>query len=817
MKRLFYYFSVFCIASLFLGLAAAYAVFEWASRDLPNFTKIADYRPKLVTTVYARDNSIMGYFYDEKRFLVNLDQIPRNLALAFLAAEDDGFYQHHGIDPVAILRAFLANLRSGATSQGGSTITQQVVKRLLLTNEKTYERKIKEAILAYRLTKYLTKDEVLTIYLNQIYLGANSYGVEAAARTYFGKHVQDLTLAEAAVLAGLPQAPSSYNPFRNPAPIKGRQKYVLDRMLYLKWVTPEEHQEALNTELVYRSMPEPSWGLGAWYLEEVRRRLIDFFSEENIRRLGLSIDRYGKEAVQEAGLHIYTGMDPEHQLAGELALRNGLLEATKRHGWRGPVLQLPTSEWNDYLEKEAFTPAALDNAGWAKALVTKVVPGGAEVRLGSYRGYIDVSTMGWARQPNPKVNSLGAGKVSNSTKVLNPGDVVWVSAVGAKGTTNPVSVPAADKVPAYDPKTIGKDSILKLALEQYPDVEGALASIETENGDLVALVGGYSFSQNSQFNRATQARRQPGSSFKPIVYSAALDNGFTAGSIVNDTPFVTFGPTAWRPGNADGVFLGPMLVRTALAKSRNLCTIQIAQKIGIGKVVERARELGLEESPIPHELAISLGAYAVSPLAMTEAYSAFANGGKMVRPRLVTRIDDSWNNTLVNFAPDAVQVISPQNAYVMSYMLKEVVNAGTGGRAKVLGRPVGGKTGTTNEEKDAWFLGISPYLTTGVYIGYDQIRPMGRNEGGSRAALPVFVDYRKAIDAKYPPEDFSMPEGITVLKIDGNSGYLAGPDSQSVFAIPFIKGTEPTIVSGQQLQRGQDDNQAVEDLYRIID
>ncbi|SHN70315.1 penicillin-binding protein 1A [Desulfovibrio litoralis] len=809
MKRIFYYLTIFSLSAGILGLAAVFIIFQIYSKDLPNFSSIADYRPKLVTTVYARDNSIIGYFYDEKRFLVNLEQIPDHLERAFLAAEDDNFYSHHGIDFLAILKAMVSNIQAGEIVRGGSTITQQLVKQLALSGEKKYERKIKEAILAYRLSYLMTKEEVLNIYLNHIYLGNNSYGVEAAARTYFAKHVDQLTLAESAILAGLPKAPSDFNPFKNPERIKQRQIYTLDRMLLLKWITQAEHDAAINEPLVYKSMPEPSWQLGAWYLEEVRRSMIEFFSEENVKRLGLKIDRYGKAAVQEAGLHIYTAMDPVHQKAGEIALRKGLHETSKRHGWVGPILNLAEKDWEDYLSKENFNPTQLENAGWVKALVTKTAPKFAEVRMGNYNGIIEMAQMQWCRNRNPKYN--------DPTKILTVGDVVWVSVVGASGTSNPVSAPAGGKIPVFEAKNVEPTTVIKLALEQFPEVEGALSSIESKEGDLVALVGGYSFSYNSQFNRATQAIRQPGSSFKPVVYSAALDSGFTAGSLVNDAPIVISGPNPWRPGNADGAFLGRMLMATALAKSRNLCTIQIAQKIGMDKVVARAAGLGLETTPIPQELAIALGAYAVSPLRLTEAYTAFANQGKKISHRLVTRIDDSWGQPMIVVPSESTQVISPQNAYVMSFMLREVVNAGTGGRAKALGRPVGGKTGTTNDEKDAWFMGVSPYLTTGVYVGYDKIKPMGRGEGGSRVALPIFVDYRKSIDSLYPPEDFPVPEGITTARIDADTGLLAGPGTQRSYSLPFIKGTEPTIASGVELQKGQDDNMAVEGLYQNMD
>lgn len=806
MKKTLLTLCILVAAGIAVGATLAVMLVMWASRDLPSFTRIADYRPPQVTVVHARDESVMAQFFREKRFLVALGDMPARLPMAFLAAEDDSFYRHDGIDPLAIGRAFIKNLQAGSIKQGGSTITQQIVKRLLLSSERSYERKIKEAILAYRLERYLTKDEILTIYLNQIYLGGGAYGVESAARTYFGKHVNELSIAECAVLGGLPQAPSKYNPFRDPEATKQRQMYVLRRMFELGWISREEYDAAVREPLTYKSMDESIGREGAWYVEEVRRQLIEFFSEDNVRRLGLKIDRYGEDAVYEAGLQVKTAMVPAHQIAAEHALREGLENATRRHGWRGPLQKLKPAEYEGFLKQEAFTPDALAGGGWARALVTKVVPQGAEVRLAQYRGFIDVKTMAWCRTPNIRVAPEGAAPVKDARKVLEEGDVVWVSGLGPAGNAA-----------SYNPALVSRGGVVQLALEQYPDVQGAIVSIEPQTGDVVALVGGYSFS-DSQFNRATQARRQPGSSFKPIVYSAALDNGFTAGSVVLDAPVVyinEYTDKVWRPENFEGNFAGPLLLRTALAKSRNLCTIRVAQQIGIPKIIERAKTLGLE-SPFPNELSVSLGAVAVSPLNMAQAYTAFANEGRVSTPRMITEIKDAWGETLYRRDPELREAISPQNAFIMASLLKEVVQDGTATRAKVLGRPVAGKTGTTNDEKDAWFMGFSPYLVTGVYVGYDQVAPMGRFETGGRAALPIFVSYRQGIDRTYQPDDFPMPPGIVYARVDGRTGMLAGPGSGTSYMLPFILGTQPTATSGEALQRGEDDVRSGEDLLKQL-
>lgn len=808
-----------------LGAISGVALVFWASRDLPSYTQVSDYRPPQVTTVYAADGSILGYFYDEKRFLVTLAEMPPYLPKAFLAVEDASFYQHDGINPKAIIRAFITNMQAGTTVEGGSTITQQLVKRLLLTSEKSYVRKLKEAILAYRLERYLSKDDILNMYLNQIFFGHSSYGVEAAARTYFAKHVSELTLAESAVLAGLPQAPSRTNPYADPQATRDRQRHVLRRMLTENFITQEEHDAALEEVLVYRSMPDPSWKLGAWYLEEVRRMLIDFLKEENVRDLALPLERYGRDALYNAGLNIYTAMKPFHQHAAETALREGLYNTSKRHGWQGPVEHLEPEQYEDFFSKNVFVPQDLDNAGWVKALVTSVSGRDAKVRMGSFTGVIAAKQMEWARAPNPALAPEDSGQIRTPNQILQVGDVVWVSAVGSTGDANPLGAPAslpgtpADQIIApYDSKSVNFDKPIPLALEQIPAVSGALISEETESGDVVALAGGYEYNYNDQYNRATQAVRQPGSAFKPVVYSAAIDNGFTAASMIDDSPFVgdrgtDENPSTWRPSNFDGNFRGPTLLRTALAQSKNLCTIRVAHAMGIQPILDRAREMGIEDN-IPRDLSISLGSHAVTPLVITEVYSAFATGGQRVKPRLVHRIEDSWGHTIVTFAPEKIDAITPQNAYIMSTMLKDVIKSGSGFRAKYLKRPIAGKTGTSNEERDAWFVGFSPFLVTTVYTGYDTPKPMGKWETGSRVAVPTFAKYREKIEMEYPDEDFTMPPGVKLVSIDPENGFLAGVLTENAFELPFLTGTEPTAVSGAPRRRGDDDVRGAEEIFQ---
>lgn len=767
-----------------LAVSAGVGVYFWAIRDLPGFTRITDYNPPLVTTVLTKNDNVLGYFYKEKRFLVPLNEMAPIVGKAFLAAEDGGFYEHEGVDIPGIFRAAIKNVLAGGIVQGGSTITQQVIKSLLLTPERSYSRKIKEAILAYRLETYLSKDEILTIYLNQIYMGAGAYGVEAAAREYFGTHVSDLTIAQAALLAGLPKAPSRYSPLKHPDRAIVRQHYVLKRLHELAWISDQEYEEALGTKLVFKSMADPSWQQGAYYLEEVRRRLIK---------------QFGEDTVYNGGLTVHTGMDFSHQLPAETAMRKGLRASTKRRGWHGPLKTLAVGEYDAFLKDASFVVEALVPDEWIQVVVTGVDVQEATVRFGTYEGRIAVSTMGWARTPDVRKAPEDVPRVKDARRVLHPGDVVWASIVDLPG----------------------EDGIWHLALEQEPLVQGALVSVDPLNGDVLALVGGYDFFK-SQYNRATQASRQPGSGFKPIVYSTALDNGFTPASIVLDAPIVyddAATNSTWKPENFEGVFFGPTLLRTALVKSRNLVTIRIAQQIGIRKIIERAHALGLE-GDFPEDLSISLGSRPVTPMELCKAFTAFARQGSVVQPRLITRVENAWGMEVYTAEVEPVQAIAPQTAYIITNLLQQVVKYGTGWRARVLNRPVAGKTGTSNNEQDAWFMGFSPYLLTGVYVGFDQVKPMGKYETGSRAASPIWVEYRKAVEDQYPVQDFTPPPGIVMARIDPASGLLAGPGTSKSLFLPFKSGTEPTqTASGpadNAAERGMVEPGSDEDLLKQI-
>ena len=801
-KVFFFWTFLLGFISCLLAGTAVVMLFYWASRDLPSYTSIADYSPPQATTILARDGSILGTLAHEKRYVITLDEMSRFMPLAFLAAEDDSFYQHMGVDPIAIARAAINNFKKGKPGQGGSTITQQLIKQLLLSSERSYVRKMKEAILAYRLEKYLSKDEILTIYLNQIYLGEHSYGVEAAARTYFGKHASDITLAESAFIAGLPKAPSNYNPFRHPEAAKQRQMYVLRRLHTLKWITDIEFEQASKEPLVYWSMPDSRSGPAKWYLEEARRLLIEFFTEQNLHALGIETRKYGEDFVYEAGLTVKTAMDPEHQDAAGEALQKGLEALDKRQGWRGAQQKIAEADQANFISKLNFMPIDLAGNNWVKALVTEVDVKKAIVQLGNgYTGIIDIADMSWARKPNPKIAGIHAPAMKDARQILNKGDVVFVSAcektISKKNEKGKVE---QQKIP-YDAQEVKPNSQIQVKLQQEPLVQGALASLEPQSGDVVALIGGYSFG-DSHFNRATQARRQPGSSFKPIVYSTAMDLGFTPSSILLDAPYAYTNPytnEVWRPSNYEHNYKGELPLYQALALSRNTCTVRVAEQIGVANIIQRAKDMGFEPH-FPQELSICLGAVAVSPLNITQAYAAFANQGLGVRPRIITSITDIKGKEIYSQKIEHWQAISPQNAYIMSTLLKNVVNAGTGTRAKIDGRFIAGKTGTTNDEHDAWFLGFSPYLVTGVYVGYDQLQSLGRLEQGGRTAAPIFKDYRTKIEDKYDVQDFIMPQGITM---QGNFAYRSDMPIQGYSATSQGNQgtTEDTSNNGEDLLR----------------
>ena len=766
----------------------------------------------------ARDGSVLGTICRERRYELPLEDMPDQLVKAVLAIEDASFYLHPGVNPLAIVRAFLVNLARGLKSQGGSTITQQLVKQLLLSSERSYVRKMKEALLATQLERRCSKEQILSLYLNFIYLGARSYGVEAASRTYFGKHVQSLTLAETALIAGLPQAPSRYNPFVNPKAAKRRQLEVLRRLHELGWISDAERAQAEKEPLVYWSMPESAPGPSQWYFEEAKRLVCEFFSQATLRTLGIEAKSSGEEWVASAGLTIQTAMDPLQQdLAGQ-ALRLGLEDIDKRQGWRGPRARLAEGERKAWAAGHAFEPSDLLGSTWVDALVAEAGPRGLRVVLGNgYEGLVPAASMAWARHVSP-LSTLPKNEAG-----IRPGDLVWVRLPrpselhalngqgeharqdrpsskagrerpvkqdeqdGQAGQTRSGSsmasppdardtAEAAPRTPApWDPRTAKPGIPLELRLEQKPLVQGALVSIEPQSGDVVALIGGYD-ADESHFNRATQGRRQPGSAFKPVVYSAALDLGFTPASPLLDAPYKLADPETgevWRPANADHRYLGALPLHEALAKSRNTPTARVAEIIGLANIQIRARQLGID-AEIPWTPSVCLGALSLSPLNLTQSYVPFANQGLGVRPRLVVSVKDAEGHVLYSQAPSHWQAVSPQNAYLMACLLQEAVAKGTGRKARIEGLNIAGKTGTSNEARDAWFVGFSPCLATGVYIGFDRMQSLGAGASGGSLAAPVFRAYREKADLAYrdAPQDFPRPPGIVM---QGNLPFAGTP------------------------------------------
>ena len=732
---------------------------------------LSDYRPPLTSTVYAKDGSVLAYFYRENRFFVTLETLPNYLEQTFIAAEDSNFYTHDGVDPHAIFRAFSNNVKKSAWGQGGSTITQQVIKRLLLSSDKDYIRKSKEAFLAYHLEKYLTKKQILTIYLNNIYFGAGAYGLEAAARTYFDKHAHLLSLAEATLLAGLPKAPSQLNPYHAPAKAKIRQRYVLDRMLAEKFISAAQHKQALITPLNYHRMYDPSWKQGPYYLAEVRRWLLNHLSRERMNARGIYLPDYGADALYEGGLHIYTAFDHDHQQAAQKALSGGLEQLTL--GWENilPLDQVDTAEIHQFIASQEKKTSIFhfQKQEWVKALIVECDTTKANVKVGKYNGIIKQITGIWHRNPAyPFPQDDKTVAKSGFMALLMPGDVVYARVLEVTPTG------------------------LMLKLAPRPKVQGALLSMNPQTGEVKALVGGYDY-KVSQFNRATQARRQSGSLFKPVVFSAALMQGYTAASMIMDAPLSIRLPISqklWKPKNFSGKYRGPTLLRTAMTQSLNVVTARLAHQIGISKVIQQARLMGLK-SGLPHVPSISLGAGETSLMELVQAYSTFPRGGTQIEPRLVLSVYDRNSKLIFHNTPRVARALSPQNAYIITHLLKQSVENGTGWRAKALNHPVAGKTGTSNNMRDAWFMGFTPYLLTGVYVGFDDGSSMGRLGTGSTAATPIWLDYHKAVKNHYRMQEFKIPTDINFGSVTPDGTYLGDGWYENGIVLAFKKGTEP--------------------------
>jgi len=800
MLRRFLIFSliIFIFACVAGGIFLTWGWYR-VTRDLPQLTSIEDYRPPAVTRVYANDGTLIAEFFEQRRYPIKIADVPKMVSNCFLAAEDAHFYSHQGIDFASIVRAVLKNLRAGSARQGGSTITQQVVKNLLLTPERKLERKVKEAILSYRLEKRFSKDEILQIYLNQIYFGNTAYGIKAAALVYFHKEVKDLTLAEAAMLAGLPKAPSLFSPLRNPDEAKRRQRYVLGQMLKAGFADKDQVEQARNEKVNY-------------YPAKVENIYHAPFFVTELRRMMMESDRWKDMDIDHEGYEIYTTLDLQADSMSRAALRKGLREVDKRRGWRGPIAFIPKADKEIFL-RQFQVPAEIEvkEDTLYPALVTEVLHdrGIARVDLGPIASAVDYKASEWARK---KVDKDDHAAWITPDQMLKVGDVIEVS----KATTPPS---AKDKVDYILP---GVER--KFTLDQTPDIEGALTLVDPFSGRVLAVQGGYDYAR-SKFNRATQGMRQPGSTFKPVIYLSAVDGfKYTPATIVYDAPR-TFrvGDNFWTPGNFDGKFLGPITLRTALEKSRNLISAEIVAGIGVDAVIQYARKLGIQ-SPLGRNLSLSLGSSEVNLLEMTRAYGVFSAKGVLFDSVLINKIVNREGVEIYNYDNEklnhAHQVINENSAFIMANMMKGVVENGTGYKVKELKRPVAGKTGTSNDQMDAWFIGYTPQWACGVWIGFDEKRKIGEKETGGVVAAPVWLYFmRDFLDAQdkstmqrlekegreeaerlgisyVPPEpleplDFSVPDGVDAYWVDKNSGLLSSADAPGAIYEYFLRGTEP--------------------------
>ncbi|MCB2011729.1 MAG: penicillin-binding protein 1A [Geminicoccaceae bacterium] len=770
------------LGAVIAGGALLYII-NRAGDDLPDYSHLANYVPPNVTRIHAGDGRILAEYAHEKRVFVPIDAIPRPVKDAFVAAEDKNFYSHIGVDPVGIIRAAVDNiqrLQQNLRPQGASTITQQVAKNFLLTNEVSLDRKIKEAILALRMEKAFSKDHILELYLNEIFLGHRSYGVAAAALNYFDKALEELTLSEAAFLAGLPKAPSRYDPATNYGEAVARRDYVIGRMLDDGYITRADADAARAEDIVLRSRKETETVSADFFTEEVRRTLVDTFGEDGF---------YG------GGLSVRTTVDPVMQAFADSALRRGLSAYDRRQGYRGPLGHIDPAapDWSGELAE--FDPG-FEPGSWKIALVLDSGADKARLALAE-GGEIEIFTrhLSWARRLDAN-GDLGPD-VTRADRVLEPGDVVIVTLVEPEDEDG-------------DGQADGK---AVWGLRQRPNIEGGLVALDPHTGRVLAMSGGFSFRQ-SKFNRATQANRQPGSAFKPFVYLAALESGFTPASIILDAPLVIDqgeGLPKWKPANYGDRFYGPSTLRLGIEKSRNLMTVRLAQQIGMGRVIDVATRFGVDRG-LGNNLASALGSNEVDLLSLTTAYAMLVNGGRKIDPSLVERIQDRYGRTVLArdpriceacrklvwdgepppVIPDGRPLIAdPREAYQMVHIMEGVIDHGTGVRAGKIGKPLAGKTGTTNDSRDAWFVGFSPDLAVGVYAGFDIPAPLGRRETGASIALPIWTEFMGKALAGKPATPFRTPPGVRLVRIDADTGLLPGPTTRRVIAEAFLPGTEP--------------------------
>ncbi|MFN5608810.1 MAG: penicillin-binding protein 1A [Holosporales bacterium] len=779
--RLIQFFAALMVTGTILGVGAAYVGYRHFSEDLPDYSELKSYEPPVVSRLHSGDGRLLAEYAEEKRVFIPIGAMPDLVKQAFLSAEDKNFYNHSGVDLPSIARAALTNAFLKITGQphrpqGASTITQQVTKNFLVGNERTLRRKIREAILSTRIEKALSKDRILELYLNEIYLGMGSYGVAAAALNYFNKSLDELSPAEAAYLAGLPKAPNNYHPVQEKAAAIGRRNWVLSRMYEDGVITREVLRASINEPLAILPRAETQVFKAEDFSEEVRRWLVA---------------RYGQNGVYRGGLSVKTTLDPTLQSAAEAALRNAIIAYDRRHGWRGPIARLDfnLNQWEASLRT---IPNPYARLGWQLGTVSRMTKESATVILqgkDKNEANLDLASVRWARRSLPN-NSLG-NPVNAIGDVLNIGDVIYV---------RPRT--AAEKIPAG------------WELVQPPEVNGGFVALDPHTGRVLALVGGFNY-QGNQFNRVTQAKRQPGSTFKPFVYLAALEHGYNPSTIVLDAPIaIDMGPSQgiWRPENYTKEYYGLVPMRTGIEKSRNLMTIRIAQAIGMRSVSSVAQRFGIYDK-MPLYLSGALGVHETTLLRMTNAYAMFVNGGQKVDPTLIDRIQDrtgktvykhddracdtcetlSWEGQSVPTPSGIIEMATDSaSAYQSVSMLEGAVQRGTATALKVLGRPLAGKTGTTNDYKDVWFIGFSPDIVAGVYIGYDEPRNLGEKETGAAVAVPAFRDFMSTALANKPIKPFRISNDVTLVRINTDTGTVARPGDSRVAVEVFKRDTPVT-------------------------
>lgn len=782
-KYLFSFGMAVCFA---VALAVGYIIYD-TSKTLPSHESLAKYEPPVMTRIHAADGSLLAEYAKERRLFVPIDAVPKKLVEAVTSAEDKNFYRHMGVDPEALARAVIVNVRARLQGSkrrliGASTITQQVAKNFLLTNERTITRKLREALIALRMESSFSKDQILELYLNEIFLGQGSYGVAAASLNYFGKSLTELDLAQTAYLAALPKGPSNYHPVRHRKRAIERRNWVLARMYDNDYITEAEMKEAQDKDIEVTLRPFGAKLFAAEYFTDEARQAVERI--------------YGKEVLRTGGLSVRTTIDPKLQIFARQALAGGLIQFDRNHGWRGPVATVAVnSNWPVALAK--IKPLS-DVYPWQLAVVLDVNDDNARIGLRPSRvvkgkppatkeGVIPLQHMQWARQHKgiDKNGAVLGEKIKSAADVLKPGDVVYATAAGADNNYH---------------------------LVQIPEIDGGMVAMDPHTGRVLALAGGFSYSR-SQFDRVTQARRQPGSSIKPFVYAAALDNGYTPSSVVLDAPVeikLRSGET-WKPSNYTNKFYGPSTLRRGIEFSRNVMTVRLAQDMGIKKFKGLTERLGIYNN-LPAVLATSLGSGETSLLRMTSAYSVLANGGKKIEPTMLDRIQDRYGRTVwrhdkrectqcnaaewtnqpePEFIENREVVMNPYTAYQITSMLEGVVQRGTAKKLQEIGKPIAGKTGTTNDERDAWFIGYTPDLVVGVYVGYDRPRPMGKGETGGSLAAPIVSKFMKLALKDVSATPFRVPSGVRLIPIDPKSGKRGTYGEANVILEAFKPGEQP--------------------------